>query len=139
MEWEEKNYLLASADCVALDATAAKMMGFNPLSLDYLKLAQERRLGMADPEKIEIIGEDISKINFHYKKADTFASRGQKLIYHHTPPWFEKFLLQTVIAPWSYLASTAYHEWYWYNFIGKNRVANFMKTEWGKLFREYSS
>lgn len=139
MEWEAKDYLLASADCVAIDATAAKMMGFNPLGINYLKLAQERKLGIADQEKIEITGEDISKVNFHYKKADTFASRGQKLIYHHSPPWLEKLLLQTLIAPWSYLASTLYHDWYWYNFIGKKRVANFMKTGWGKLFKEYSS
>lgn len=139
MEWEEKDYLLASTDCVAIDAIAAKMMGFNPLSISYLKLAQERKLGIADPDKIEIIGEDISKVNFHYKKADTFASRGQKLIYHHSPPWLEKLLLQTLIAPWSYLASTAYHDWYWYNFVGKKRIEAFRKTGWGKLFDRYSS
>lgn len=137
MEWHEKGYLLASSDCVAIDAVAAKMMGFDPLKLRYLKLAQEQKLGIANPEKIEIIGEDISKVNFHYKKADTFASRGQKLIYHHSPPWLEKLLLQTLIAPWSYLASTLYHDWYWYNFIGQKRVAEFMRSEWGKLFKQY--
>lgn len=137
MEWEEKNYILASSDSVAIDATAARMMGFNPLDIKYLKLAQERKLGTADPEKIEIIGENISKVNFHYKKADTFASRGQKLIYHHTPPWFEKLLLQTIIAPWSYIASNLYHDVYWYNFVGKKRINAYMDTEWGKLFNKY--
>jgi len=139
MEWEEKNYLLVSADCVAIDAVAAKMMGFNPLALQYLKLAQQQGLGIADPEKIKVSGEKIEKVNFHFQKADTFASRGQKLIYHHTPPWFEKLLLQTVIAPWSYIASSLYHDYYWYNRIGKKRVKAFMKTEWGKLFKRYSS
>jgi len=139
MQWHEKNYLLASDDLVSLDATAAKMMGFNPLGISYLKLAQERKLGIADPNKIKTIGEDISKVNFHYKKADTFASRGQKLIYHHTPPWFEKFLLQTVIVPWSYMASNLYHDYYWYNFVGKKRIEAFRKTGWGKLFDRYFS
>lgn len=139
MEWEEKNFLLASADSVAVDAIAAKMMGFNPLGISYLNLAQERKLGIADPNKIKTIGEDISKVNFHYKKVDTFASRGQKLIYHHSPPWLEKLLLQTLIAPWSYLASTAYHDWYWYNFVGKKRIAVFKKTGWGELFDQYSN
>lgn len=137
MEWEEKNYILASGDSVAIDAISAKMMGFNPLSIRYLSLGQKLDLGTADPKKIEVIGEDISKVNFGYKKADTFASRGQKLIYHHTPPWFEKLLLQTLIAPWSYLASNLYHDVYWYNFIGKKRVAKYLKTPWGKLFSSY--
>jgi len=137
MEWEEKNYLLASGDSVAIDAIAAKMMGFNPLTLKYLALGQKLGLGEADPKKIKIIGEDISKVNFGYIKRDTLASRGQKLIYHHTPPWFEKLLLQTLIAPWSYLASNLYHDVYWYNFIGKKRVVKYMKTGWGKLFQRY--
>lgn len=138
MEWHEKDYLLASGDCVAIDAIAAKMMGFNPLSLHYLKLASNLGLGVADPKKIEIIGEDISRVNFGYKKGDTLASRGQKLIYHHTPVWFEKLLLQTLIAPWSYLASNLYHDVYWYNVIGRGRVYSFLKTSWGKLFQSYS-
>jgi len=137
MEWEEKNYILASGDSVAIDATAAKMMGFNPLNLRYLALGQKLGLGMADPKKIVVIGEDISKVNFGYIKKDTLASRGQKLIYHHTPPWFEKLLLQTLIAPWSYLASNLYHDVYWYNFIGKGRVAKYLKSSWGKLFSSY--
>jgi len=137
MEWHEKNYLLASGDCVAIDAAAAKMMGFDPLKIPYLRLAQEQDLGVADPKKIKVVGEDIEKINFHFKKADTFASRGQKFIYHHTPPWFEKLLLQTIIAPWSYMASNLYHDTYWYNFVGKKRIKAYMDTQWGKLFNKY--
>ena len=137
MEWHEKNYLLAGGDCVAIDATAAKMMGFNPLEIPYLRLAQEQSLGIADPEKIKVVGRDIGEINFRFKKVDTLASRGQKLIYHHTPPWFEKLLLQTIIAPWSYMASNLYHDTYWYNFVGKKRIKVYMDTGWGKLFNEY--
>jgi len=139
MEWHEKNYLLASNDQAAIDATAARMMGFNPLTIPYLKLAQEKHLGIADSRKIEISGENLSGVNFNFKRADTFASRGQKLIYHHLPPWLEKFLLQTIIAPWSYLASNLYHDFYWYNFVGKKRVAKFLDSSWGKVFTGYSS
>lgn len=137
MEWQEKNYILASGDCVAIDAIAAKMMGFNPLTIKYLALGKKLGLGENDPQKIEVLGEDISRVNFGYKKGDTFASRGQKLLYHHTPPWFEKILLQSIIAPWSYLASTLYHDVYWYNFVGRGRVAKFFNTAWGKLFTRY--
>ncbi|MFH0936860.1 MAG: DUF362 domain-containing protein, partial [Candidatus Daviesbacteria bacterium] len=109
MEWEIKNYLLTSSDLVSLDATAAKMMGFNPLKLDYLRLAQEKDLGIADIKRIKISGVDISNINWHYKTKDTFASKGQKLIYHHSPLWVEKLLLQSALVPWSYFASNFYH------------------------------
>src|SRR5207248_223980 len=36
-----KNVILASADQVAIDAVAAKMMGFAPLDIPYLRLAHE--------------------------------------------------------------------------------------------------
>ena len=39
----EKDYMLASADCVAIDAVAAHMMGFDPMSIDYIRLAHEGR------------------------------------------------------------------------------------------------
>jgi uncharacterized protein (DUF362 family) len=38
MEPEVKNYILASADQVAIDAVAAKMMGFDPLSIGYIRI-----------------------------------------------------------------------------------------------------
>src|SRR4029079_1509374 len=34
-----KDYMLASADQVAIDAVAAKMMGFDPMSLEFIKVA----------------------------------------------------------------------------------------------------
>lgn len=137
MEWEIKNYILASSDLVALDATAAKMMGFDPLKIDYLSLAEGLALGTASPGKIKIVGENISRVNWHYKTGDTFASRGQKLIYHHSPLWFEKLLLQSSIVPWSYFASNFYHDFYWWHLHGRSRVKKFMQTEWGKLFQQY--
>src|ERR1051325_3681787 len=50
-----KNVMLASADQVAIDATAARMMGFDPLSLPFIRLAHERGLGCGDPRRIEIV------------------------------------------------------------------------------------
>ncbi|MCX5801558.1 MAG: DUF362 domain-containing protein [Candidatus Eisenbacteria bacterium] len=133
-----KNYILASGDSVAIDAVAAKMMGFDPLSLKFIRLAHEKGLGCGDVSKIEIVGEDVSGVNFHFKaNEETFASRGQKMIYHGPLKPFEKCLLRSPIVPWSFLASRLYHDVYWYPCVGKKRVAEFMKTEWGKLFERY--
>ncbi len=46
-----KNVMLASADQVAIDAVSAKMMGFDPMSLDYIRLAHEDGLGVGDPQR----------------------------------------------------------------------------------------
>lgn len=133
-----KDYILASADQVAIDAVACKMMGFEPMSLPFLRLAHERGLGCADIKQIEVLGEDIEEVNFHFKAHEnTFASRGQKAIYHGFLKPMEKFLLRSPIVFWSYLASILYHDVYWYPFIGRKRVKEALKTKWGQLFCTY--
>ena len=138
MRWHIKNRILASADQVAIDAVAAKMMGFDPLSLKFIALANERGLGCGDPRDIEVVGEDVSNVDFGFVGAEnTFASRGQKLIYHGKLKGIEHLLLRTAIVPWSYAASKLYHDAYWYPCFGRGRVAEYMKTDWGKLFQSY--
>jgi len=132
----EKDLILASADMVAIDAVSAHMMGFDPLSLDFIRLAHERGLGCGDFREIEIVGEDISKVNWQFRSTDNFASRGQKMIYHGLLKPFEKMLLRTPIVPWSYLASRTYYDGIWYPFVGKKRVKQMMGTKWGRLFQE---
>jgi len=132
MEWHEKNYLFASSDLVAVDSVVAKIMGFDPQKIKYLKLAEENNLGTTSPATNVQLPE-----SWGFKKADTFASRGQKFIYHKLPPAIEKLLLQTFIAPWSYLASAIYHDFYWYNIIGQPRIKKFFQIKWGKLFKSY--
>ena len=133
-----KNYILASGDMVAIDAVAAKMMGFDPLSIKFIRLAHERGLGCGDVNEIELVGDDISGVNFHFHAhQDTFASRGQKLIYWGPLKPLEHLLLRTVLAPWSYIASRLYHDVYWYNCVGRGRVRQALQTDWGKLFAAY--
>lgn len=132
-----KNYILASDDMVAIDAVAAKMMGFDPLSIKYIRLAHERGLGCGDVRKIEIAGEYISDVNFHFHCGDTLASRGQKMIYWGPLRPFEHLLLRTVLVPWSYAASRFYHDVYWYHAKGRARVKKALRTDWGRLFLKY--
>ncbi|MEE9224726.1 MAG: DUF362 domain-containing protein [Bacteroidota bacterium] len=132
------NYILASADQVAIDAVAAKMMGFDPLSIKFIRLAHEKGLGCGDPHAINVVGEDISTVNFRFNgHQDTVASRGQKLIYWGPLKPLEKLLLRTFLVPWSYAASRLYHDVYWYNFVGRKRIRRALETDWGKLFLQY--
>jgi uncharacterized protein (DUF362 family) len=133
-----KNLLLASSDMVAIDAVSAKLQGFDPLSLPFIRLAHERGLGVGDPEQIEVMGLDVSGINFGFtSREDTFASRMQKLIYWGPLSRFEKVLLRSRIAPWSYVASNVYYNGLWYPLVGRKRVNLARQTEWGRLFQQY--
>lgn len=138
MRWHEKNILLASADQVAIDAISAKLQGFDPLSIKFIRLAHEMDLGIGDPNQIEIVGYDINQEkSWHFVQEDTFASRGQKMIYHGPLKPLEKPLLQSPIVGWSYFASNFYHNVYWYPFVGRKRVEAALQTPWGQLFKDY--
>jgi uncharacterized protein (DUF362 family) len=138
MRWHEKNILLASADQVAIDAVSAKLQGFDPMNIPFIRIAHEMGLGIGDPRQIEILGYDIEQEQpWNFIQEDTFASRGQKAIYHGPLKPFEKLLLQSPLVPWSYFASNFYHNVYWYPFIGRKRVEEALKTEWGQLFKSY--
>jgi hypothetical protein len=138
-----KNFILASDDCVAIDAIAAKMMGFDPMKdLKFIRLAHENGLGCGNPSEIEIVGEDIRDVNFGFRGSldeNTLASRGQKLIYWGPLKPLENLLLRSPIVPWSYAASRAYHDGFWYPINGKPRVKKILETNWGKLFSAYGN
>ncbi len=138
MRWHEKDILIASADQVAIDAVSARLQGFDPLSIPFIRMAHELDLGVGDPNQIEMVGYDISQEQpWHFVQEDTFASRGQKLIYHGPLKPFEKILLQSPIVPWSFFASNFYHNVYWYPFVGRKRVESALTTKWGQLFKSY--
>ncbi len=138
MRWHEKNILLASADQVAIDAVSAKLQGFDPMNIRFIRKAHDMGLGVGDPRQIQIVGYDIEQEPpWGFVQEDTFASRGQKLIYHGPLKPLEKPLLQSPLVPWSYFASNFYHNVYWYPFVGRKRVAAALQTPWGQLFRSY--
>ncbi len=138
MRWHEKNILLASADQVAIDAVSAKLQGFDPMSIDFIRMSHELGLGVGDPSQIKIVGYDINEEPaWNFVQEDTFASRGQKMIYHGVLKPLEKPLLQSPIVPWSFFASNFYHNVYWYPFVGRKRVEAALQTPWGQKFASY--
>ncbi len=138
MRWHEKDIILASADQVAIDAISARLQGFDPMSIRFIRKAHEMGLGVGDPRQIQIVGYDIEQEPaWNFKQEDTFASRGQKLIYHGPLKPFENLLLRTPLVPWSYFASNFYHNVYWYPFVGRPRVRAALQTKWGRLFQAY--
>jgi len=132
-----KNYILASADSVALDAIAAKMMGFDPLNIPYIRMCHERGLGCGDPARIEIVGEDIREVNFEFKTSRSFVIWGDQMLRKGFLKFLERPLLHSSLVVWAPFASNLYHDHFWYPLVGRRRISDFMKTEWGKLFKKY--
>ena len=138
MRWHEKDVLLASADQVAIDAVSAKLQGFDPMKIRFIRKAHEMGLGVGDPRQIEVVGYDIAQEPaWNFIQTDTFASKGQKMIYHGPLKPLEKPLLRSPIVPWSFFASNFYHNVYWYPFVGRPRVEAALETKWGRLFADY--
>jgi uncharacterized protein (DUF362 family) len=137
-----KNVLLASADQVAIDAIAAKLMGFDPLAdLKYVRMAHELGLGCGDPREIEIVGDaDAAEENWHFDgpfKQMTFAARNQHRIYWGSLKRPLEWSLKTWLAPWAYAASVVYHDMFWYSRHGQKRIEEAMHSEWGRLFANW--
>lgn len=139
-----KNVLLASADQVAIDAVAAKLMGFEPLDdCKYIRLAHEKGLGCGDVNEIEFVGDEpVARQNWHfigpYKKM-TFASRMQHKIYWGPLKKPLEWSLKTWLAPWAYIASVLYHDAYWYPFKSKRQMKQCLASEWGRLFENWGN
>ncbi len=136
-----KNVILASADQVAIDAVAAKLMGFDPLSIKYLRLAHDLGLGCADPREIEIAG-DAAAASENWRfvgpfERMTFAARMQHQIYWGPLKRPVEWSLKTVLAPWAYVASVVYHDSFWYPVKARRAMRAALESPWGRLFRTW--
>ena len=132
-----KNYILASNDCVAIDAVAAKMMGYEPMEIPYIRMCDEMGLGAGTIDNIEIVGEDISNVNFGFSTKKSLVILGDQLLRKGCLRFLEKPLLHSPLVVWAPFASNLYHDYLWYPMIGAKRIREFEKTEWGHLFAKY--
>jgi uncharacterized protein (DUF362 family) len=133
-----KNLILASADQVAIDAVAAKLMGFDPLSIEYIALAHAAGLGVGDPRQIELLGDDVTGENWGFHVGRNSHSFLAWLAWYGPTRVFQKLVLRTplVIVP-TLIAEVEQDYLYWplkYRAIAAEWRSN---TEWGRLFERY--
>jgi len=134
-----KNYLLAGYDQVAVDAVVAKMLGFEPLKLPAIKMAHEEGLGCGDFEAIEIIGEDVSNINWNFKVKRSLIIWGDQMVRKGKLSFLNPLMHNKIFFTLPILGSLVFHDMLWYPTIGKKRINRFLETGWGKLFQNYPS
>jgi uncharacterized protein (DUF362 family) len=133
-----KNYILASADQVAIDAVAAKMMGFDPLGIEYIRVAHEDKLGIGDVRDIEIVGADIIGESWGFKVGNNCVSLFGNLAWFGPLRPMQKLFFRTPMVHLFVFGSEAYHDYYRWP-MRDRRVFEHWKatTSWGQLFQKY--
>jgi hypothetical protein len=136
-----KDYMLASEDQVAIDAVAAKMMGFDPMGLEFIRTAHEDKLGVGDPRDIEIVGDDpeqVKKESWGFEVGDNGASVIGDLMWFGPMTKFQKLFFHTPLVNLFIQGSEAYHDYYRWPLKDKRTFENWKReTSWGRLFGAY--
>jgi uncharacterized protein (DUF362 family) len=135
-----KNVMLASEDQVAIDAVAAKMMGFDPMSIGYIRGAHEEGLGVGDPRDIEIVGHaEASQESWGFRVGDNGASLVGDLLWFSPLKRFQKLFFRTPLVHLFIFGSETYHDYYRWPWKDRKVFEEWSRnTEWGVLFRRYA-
>jgi uncharacterized protein (DUF362 family) len=135
----DTSLLLAGADQVAIDAVAAKIMGFDPMSINYIRLANERGLGFGEIEKINKDREFLS-YNLNYSVGDNMASRVGDMLWFSPLKVLQKLLFHTPLVYIFVFGSFLYHDYLWWPLIGKKRQRDFRQhSAWAQYFDDYQN
>lgn len=140
MKPEIKNVILASADQVAIDAVAAKLMGFDPLSIKYIRMAHERGLGVGDFREIEMVGDDVSGENWGFEVGYNFHRFLAWMAWFGPTKVLQKLVLRTPLVAIPIFMSEFNHDYIHWPLKGKHIYEDWRaNTAWGRLFQRYQS
>jgi hypothetical protein len=135
-----KDYMLASSDQVAIDALAAKMMGFDPMSLDYIRCAHEDGLGTGDLFDVDVVGADVSHESWGFEVGANGAARVGRLLWFSPLKAIQNFFFRTPLVNAFILGSEVYHDYYRWPAKDQKVFDDWKKsTSWGQLFVEYQT
>ena len=140
MRPEIKNVILASADQVAIDAVAAKLMGFDPMSIGYIRLAHESGLGTGRIEEIEIAGDlDAAHESWDFTVGDNVASMAGDLLWFSPLKAIQRLFFRTPLVNIFILGSEVYHDYYRWPARDRAIFGRWLRdTGWGRLFQQYA-
>jgi uncharacterized protein (DUF362 family) len=139
MEPVRKNVILGSGDQTAIDAVAAKMMGFDPLTIDYIRIAHEHGLGVGDPREIEVVGDDIRNESWGFQVGKSLHSFMGYLAWFGPTKVLQKAVLHTPLVHVANFWSEAYHDYYHWPTKEKKLYERWLvESPWGRLFQEYA-
>jgi uncharacterized protein (DUF362 family) len=134
----QKDLIFASGDPVSIDAVTARIMGFDPMKIGYIRMAHEDGLGVGRTEEIEVKGEDISKMDFHFNVEQNLISRFGRLFWFGPLKGIQKVFFRTPLVYFFVFGSYFYHDLLWWPIVGRSIMKVIeANTDWGKFFSEY--
>jgi hypothetical protein len=136
-----KDVMLASEDQVAIDAVAASMMGFDPMSLEYIRLADEAGLGNGRHENIEVVGDThLADERWGFSVGDNGASMVGDVMWFGPLKRFQKFFFHTPLVNVFVMGSEVYHDYYRWPLRDRRVFEKWRaETAWGQLFDHYQA
>jgi uncharacterized protein (DUF362 family) len=135
-----KNLILAGADQVAIDAVAAKLMGFDPMGIEYINVAHQDGLGIGDPRDIQIAGDDVAAESWGFQVGDNGASLVGDLLWFGPLKGMQKLFFHTPLVNVFILGSELYHDYYRWPLVDRKVFQGWLAgTPWGRLFRRYET
>ena len=137
MEPVVKNVILASADQVAIDAVAAWLMGFEPLEIDYIRLAHERGFGVGDVREIELVGDDVDS-GWGFEVGYCSHTFLAWLAWYGPTKVLQKLVLRTPLVAIPTLIGEVEQDYLYWPLKYRHVAARWQEsTAWGQLFQEY--
>jgi len=136
-----KDVMLASDDQVAIDAVAASMMGFDPMALEYIRLADEQGLGNGRRENIEVVGDvEVANQRWGFSVGDNGASMVGDVMWFGPLKRFQKLFFHTPLVNVFVMGSEVYHDYYRWPLRDRRVFEQWREqTSWGQLFDHYQS
>jgi hypothetical protein len=116
------------------------MMGFDPMSLDYIRLADEDGLGNGRPENIDVVGDDVSRESWGFHVGKNLVRRvGGDLIWFGPLRRFQKLFFHTPLVNLFVAASEFYHDYLRWPLTDRRTFTGWRRTtSWGGLFDRYA-
>lgn len=136
-----KNVILASSDQVAIDAVAAKLMGFDPMSIKYIRLAHEGGLGAGDPRDIEVVGDtDAAGESWGFEVGRNFHGFLAWLAWFGPTKFLQPLVMRTPLVHFPIFVSEFNHDYLQWPLRFKGIAKRWERTTpWGRLFARYRS
>jgi len=140
MEPVVKNVLLASADQVAIDAVAARLMGFDPLAIKYIRLAHEAGLGVGDVAEIELVGDEPPREGWGFKVGYSTHTFLAWLAWYGPTRFLQKLVLRTPLVAIPTLIGEIEQDYLHWPLKYRHVAARWRaETCWGALFCRYQA
>jgi hypothetical protein len=140
MEPVRKDVILASGDQVAIDAVAAKMMGFDPMAIDYIRIGQEQGLGVGDPREIEIVGDpELANESWGFKVGGHLHSFLGWMTWYGPTKFLQKVVTRPPLVAIPIMFSEVFHDYYHWPLKERKVYEKWLEeSPWGELFARYA-